>query len=42
MLFADDTVLKADNNKKLERLVKVFDRVCRKRNLKVNVANVQK
>ena len=38
LLFADDTVLAADSKKKLERLVEEFGRVCRTRQLKVNVA----
>ena len=37
MLFADDAVLVADS-KKLDTLVDTFGRVCRRRNLKVNVA----
>ena len=36
--LADDTVLVADSKKKLERLVEEFDKVCRRRNLKVVVA----
>ena len=38
LLFADDTVLVADSKKKLERFVDEFDWVCRRRKLKVNVA----
>ena len=37
-LFADDTVLAADSKRQMKRLVEEFDRICRKRKLKVNVA----
>ena len=37
LLFADDTALVADSVEELERLVHEFDRVCKKRKLKVNV-----
>ena len=36
-LFADDTALAADSEKKLCRLVSEFDRVCERRKLRVNV-----
>ena len=36
LLFADDTALVADSVEKLGRLVYEFDRVCKKRKLKVN------
>ena len=38
LLFADDTALVADSEKKLRRLVNEFGRVCERRKLKVNVA----
>ena len=37
VLFADDTALVADSEAGLGRLVEEFDRVCRRRKLKVNV-----
>ncbi len=37
ILFADDTVLIAENENDLQKLVTVFDSVCKKRKLKVNV-----
>ena len=37
LLFADDTALVADSEEKLCRLVSVFGRVCKRRNLRVNV-----
>ena len=37
ILFADDTVLIAENEKDLQKLVNVFDSVCKRRKLKVNV-----
>ena len=37
LLFTDNTLLVADSNKKLGRLVEKFGRVCRRRKLKVNV-----
>ena len=36
-MFADDNVLLGDDEKKLQRLVNVFGRVCKKRKLTVNV-----
>ena len=36
LMFADDTVLLGDSEEKLERLVKKFGRVCRRRELSVN------
>ena len=36
-MFADDTVLRGDDEKKLKRLVNEFGRVCKKRMLTVNV-----
>ena len=41
LLFADDTALVADSEKKLCRLVSEFARVCERRKLKVNVARVE-
>ena len=41
ILFADDSVLIAENEKDLQKLVNVFDRVCKRRKLKVN-ANTSK
>ena len=38
ILFADDTVLIAKSENELQRLVNVFDNVCRRRKLKVNVS----
>ncbi|WP_435316529.1 reverse transcriptase domain-containing protein, partial [Klebsiella pneumoniae] len=38
LLFADDTVLVADSEEKLQRLVAEFGRVCERRKLRVNVA----
>ncbi len=35
-LYADDTVLLAESEGKLQRIVDEFDRVCRRRKLKVN------
>ncbi len=35
-LYADDTVLLADSERKLQRIVHEFDRVCSRRTLKVN------
>ncbi len=35
--FADDTVLIAENESDLQKLVAVFDSVCKRRKLKVNV-----
>ncbi|MCP4269458.1 MAG: hypothetical protein GY777_28465 [Candidatus Brocadiaceae bacterium] len=37
LLFADDTVLVADSEEKLRRLVTEFGRVCDRRKLRVNV-----
>ncbi len=37
ILFADDTVFVADNESDLQNLVNVFDSVCKRRKLKVNV-----
>ena len=37
LLFADDTVLVANSEAMLRRLVKEFGRVCKRRKLKVNV-----
>ena len=37
LLFADDTALVADAEKKLGRLVSEFGRVCERRKLRVNV-----
>ena len=37
LLFADDTVLVADSEEKLCRLVSEFGRVCERRKLRVNV-----
>ena len=37
LMFADDTVLLGDDEKKLQRLVNEFGRVCKKRKLTVNV-----
>ena len=37
LLFADDTVLVADSEEKLYRLVSEFGRVCKRRKLRVNV-----
>ncbi len=36
MLFADDTVLQAENEKDLQKLVNEFSTVCVRRQLKVN------
>ncbi len=36
ILFADDTVLIAENESDLQKLVIVFDTVCKRRKLKVN------
>ncbi len=36
ILFADDTVLIAENESDLQKLVSVFDSVCKRRKLKVN------
>ncbi len=41
ILFADDTVLIAENESDLQNLVNVFDRVCKRRKLKVNVNKVK-
>ncbi len=35
-LYADDTVLLAESERKLQRIVDEFDRVCRMREVKVN------
>ncbi len=37
ILFADDTVLIAESERNLQNLVTVFDSVCKRRKLKVNV-----
>ena len=37
LLFVDDTVVVADSEKKLRRLVTEFGRVCERRKLRVNV-----
>ncbi len=37
ILFADDTVLIAESESDLQNLVSVFDNVCKRRKLKVNV-----
>ena len=37
LLFADDTVLVADSEEKLCRLVSEFGRVCERRKLRVNL-----
>ncbi len=37
VLFADDTVLIAESESDLQNLVCVFDSVCKRRKLKVNV-----
>ncbi len=37
ILFADDTVLIEENESDLQNLVSVFDTVCKRRKLKVNV-----
>ena len=37
LLFADDTALVADSEKKLRRLVSEFGRICERRKLRVNV-----
>ena len=37
LFFADETVLVADSEEKLCRLVEEFGRVCERRNLRVNV-----
>ena len=37
ILFADDTVLLAESERELQRMVEVFDSVCKRRKLKVNV-----
>ncbi len=37
ILFVDDTVLIAENESDLQKLVSVFDSVCKRRELKVNV-----
>ena len=39
LLFADDTALVADSEKKLFRLVTEFDRVCERRKLRMNSVN---
>ncbi len=41
ILFADDTVLIAEKESDLQNLVSVFDSVCKRRQLKVNV-NISK
>ena len=38
LLFADDTVVVADSERKLFRLVTEFERVCERRKLRVNVS----
>ncbi len=35
-LFADDTILLAENEGTLQRIVDEFDRVCKRRKLRVN------
>ncbi len=37
ILFADDTVIIAENGSDLQNLVSVFDSVCKRRKLKINV-----
>ncbi len=37
VLFADDTVFIAENESDLQNMVSVFDSVCKRRQLKVNV-----
>ena len=37
ILFADDTALVADSERTLQQLVTEFDRVCKRRKLKINV-----
>ena len=37
LLFADDTALVASSEEELQQLVKVFDEVCKRRKLKVNI-----
>ncbi len=39
ILFADDTMLIAENENDLQKLVSVFDSVCKRRKYKVNVNN---
>ena len=41
VLFADDTVLITKSESELQRQVGVFDDVCRKRKLKVNVGKTR-
>ncbi len=42
LLFADDTALVADSERRLRRLVKEFGRVCKRRKLKVNGSKSKK
>ncbi len=37
ILFSDDTVLIAENESDFQNLVSIFDNVCKRRKLKVNV-----
>ncbi len=41
ILFADDTVLIAENENDLQNLVSDFDSVCKSRKLKINVNNIK-
>ena len=41
LLFANDTALVADSEKKLCRMVSEFGRVCERRKLRVNVGRVK-
>ena len=36
LLYADDTVLMGETEEPLQRLVKSFDRICRKRKVRIN------
>ncbi len=40
-LYADDTVLLAESEGMLQRVVDEFDRVCKRRKLKVNVGKIK-
>ncbi len=41
MLFGDDTVLLAESEKNLQKLVNEFSNVCERRKLKVNVGKIK-
>ncbi len=41
ILFADDTVLVAEDESDLQKLVSVFDSVCNRWKLKVNISKKQ-